>query len=337
MAAGKGGDLMFRWGVLSTAKIAREFVIPAIQSSSNGNVHAIASRDEKRARELADRISAPLSFGSYEALLASDEIDGVYIPLPTAQHVEWSIRAADAGKHVLVEKPLGLTADAIASVIEARDRNGVVVSEAFMVTHHPQWLKVRDLIAAGEIGRLRHVQGAFTYFNVDPANMRNIPGLGGGALLDIGVYPVVTTRFASGKEPLRVEAKIERDANFGTDIYSSVRAEFEDFDLTFYVSTQMALRQSMVFHGDKGLIEVHAPFNAGSYGDQRIEFYNGGRNEGQIFRFSNAQQYRLEVEAFVNAARGGDGAVFTLEQSVLNQKVIDAIFRAGDSGAVEKV
>lgn len=328
---------IFRWGILSTAKIAREFVIPAIQTSANGNVHAIASRDEARARELADRVGAPLSFGSYEKMLESAEIDGVYIPLPTSHHVEWAVKAANAGKHVLVEKPLALKAEDIARVIDARDRSGVIVSEAYMVVHHPQWHKVRELVAAGEIGRLRHVQGAFSYHNVDPNNMRNRPELGGGALPDIGVYPVVTTRFVTEKEPLRVTAKVERDPTFGTDIYSTVSAEFEGFDLSFYVATQMAARQSMVFHGDKGFIEVESPFNAGVYGDQKVVLYNQNHSGGTSFRFPNINQYRLEAEAFVEAVRGRGGKIFPLEESVRNQKVIDAIFRSGESGEPEAV
>jgi predicted dehydrogenase len=328
---------MFRWGILSTAKIGREQVIPAIQGSQNGNVHAIASRDAQKARALADVVGAPLSFGSYEALLASEEIDGVYIPLPTSQHVEWAVKAADAGKHVLVEKPLALKASDIAPVIAARDMNKVQVCEAFMVTYHPQWLKVRELVQSGQIGRLRHVQGAFSYHNVDPGNMRNIAGLGGGALPDIGVYPAVTTRFVTGSEPLAVRASVERDPQFGTDRYASVHAEFAGFELSFYVSTQMASRQSMVFHGDRGFIEVESPFNAGSYGDQRIIHHNVGHDEATVYRYPGAQQYRLQVEAFVRAAQGGADKVFTLEESVLNQKFIDAIFRAGESGTHEDV
>src|SRR5690606_36769863 len=223
-----------------------------IAGSDNGVVAAIASRDAGRARQLADQWSAPYAFGSYEELLASSDVDGVYIPLPTSQHVEWTARAIEAGKHVLVEKPMALKAQDIAPLIALRDRHKVLVSEAFMVVHHPQWIRVRELIAQGAIGRLRHVQGAFSYFNVDPHNMRNQPDLGGGALPDIGVYPTVTTRFATGSEPQRVQASIERDATFGTDIYSSVRADFGSFELSFYLSTQMAARQIMVFHGDKG-------------------------------------------------------------------------------------
>ncbi len=328
---------MFRWGVLSTAKIAREQLLPAMAGSDNGVVAAIASRDAARARQLADQWNAPHAFGSYEELLASADVDGVYIPLPTSQHVEWTAKAIEAGKHVLVEKPLALKAQDIAPLIALRDRHKVLVSEAFMVVHHPQWIKVRELIAEGAIGRLRHVQGAFSYFNVDPHNMRNQLNLGGGALPDIGVYPTVTTRFATGGEPVRVQASIERDARFGTDIYSSVRADFGGFELSFYLSTQLAARQNMVFHGDKGFIEVASPFNAGLYDDHVVTLHNQDHDGAQVFRFPGAQQYRLQVDAFVRAARGGADRIFTLEESILNQKVIDAIFRAGEHDGWEPV
>ncbi len=328
---------MFRWGVLSTAKIGREQVLPAIADSSNGVLTAIASRDIGKAKALADRFGAPHAFGSYEELLASPHVDGVYIPVPTSQHVEWAAKAIEAKKHVLVEKPLALDAKDIAPLIALRDRHKVLVCEAFMVIYHPQWIKVRQLIADGAIGRLRQVQGCFTYYNVDPANMRNQLDLGGGGLLDIGVYPIVSTRFAADREPLRVQATIDRDRNFGTDVYSSVRADFGDFELSFYVSTQMAGRQSMVFHGNRGFIEVASPFNAGVYDHHRVELHNQNHAEAQVFRFPGVQQYKLEAEAFVRAALGGGDRVFTLEESVLNQKAIDAIFRAGDKDGWETV
>ncbi|CDX16378.1 putative enzyme [Mesorhizobium sp. ORS 3324] len=328
---------MFRWGVLSTAKIGREQLLPAIVDSENGVLSAIASRDLSKAKALGERFGARHAFGSYEDLLASKEVDGVYIPLPTSQHVEWTAKAIEAGKHVLVEKPLALDAKDIPPLIKLRDQKKVLVCEAFMVVYHPQWIKVRDLIAGGAIGRLRHVQGAFSYYNVDPKNMRNQLDLGGGALPDIGVYPTVSTRFSTGKEPIRVQANIERDKTFATDIYSSIRADFGDFELSFYLSTQMAARQVMVFHGEKGFIEVFSPFNAGLYDHHRIELHNQNHTEAQVFRFPGTQQYRLEVEAFVRAARGGKDRVFTLEESVLNQKVIDAIFRAGDKDGWEPV
>jgi predicted dehydrogenase len=328
---------MFRWGVLSTARIACDHLVPAIVEADNGILAAIASRDLAKAQALGERFGARQAFGSYEELLTSPEVDGVYIPLPTSQHVEWAARAIEAGKHVLVEKPLALDARNILPLIKLRDARKVLVCEAFMVVYHPQWIKVRDLIAEGAIGRLRHVQGAFSYYNVDPDNMRNKLDLGGGALPDIGVYPTVSTRFATGREPVRVQASIERDAKFGTDIYSSIRADFGDFELSFYLSTQMAARQTMVFHGEEGFIEVFSPFNAGIYDHHRIELHDQKHSQAQVFRYPGTQQYRLEVEAFARAALGGRDRVFTLEESVLNQKVIDAIFRAGDKDGWEAV
>jgi len=328
---------MLRFGIISTAKIGRDAVVPAIQDAENCVVSAVASRDLARARDMADRFSAPHAFGSYEEMLASDTIDAVYIPLPTSQHIEWAIKAADAGKHVLCEKPIALKAEEVDGLIAARDRNNVIISEAFMVTYAPVWRKVRSLIAEGAIGKLRHVQGVFTYFNRDPGNMRNIPELGGGGLPDIGVYPTIGTRFSTGKEPLRIQAVTERDSEFGTDIYSSVKADFGDFELSFYISTQMANRQLMVFHGTEGFIEVKSPFNADRWGPEEIEFSNRGHNQSTIFRFQDSRQYRKQAEAFARAAKGEQEEIVTLENSKLNQKVIDAIYRASDKDGWEPV
>lgn len=328
---------MLRFGILSTAKIGRELVVPAIQDAENCVVTAIASRELSRAREMADRFSVPHAFGSYEEMLASDLIDAVYIPLPTSQHIEWTIKAANAGKHVLCEKPMALKASEIDAVIEARDRNKVLISEAFMVTYSPVWHKVRSLLKEGAIGKLRHVQGAFTYYNRDAGNMRNKPELGGGGLPDIGVYPTISTRFVTGKEPIRVQANTDRDPEFGTDIYSSVRADFGDFELSFYISTQLAARQIMVFHGDKGFIEVKSPFNADRYGAEELELTNQNHSQSQLFRFQDARQYKLEAEAFSRAAKGEAAEVVTLESSVNNQKLIDAIYRASEKDGWEPV
>jgi predicted dehydrogenase len=328
---------MFRWGILSTAKIGREHFIPAVNQSDNGVLGGIASRDLKKAKELAKRFDAAHAFGSYEEMLDSKEIDGVYIPLPTSQHVEWTLKAAKAGKHVLCEKPIAMKASEIGALIKARDKYGVVISEAFMVTYHPQWLKVRELIAAGAIGTLRQVDAAFTYFNVDPKNMRNIPELGGGVVPDIGVYPTVATRFATGKEPVRLQANVEYDPKFGTDRYASVRAEFDGFELSFYLSTQLANRQTIAFHGDKGFIEVSSPFNSNLYEGDEVRLHDAGHKETRIFRFTGINQYRLEAEAFVRATKSKREKIFTLEDSVKNQRVIDAIFKAGKTGKWEKV
>ncbi len=328
---------MLRFGILSTAKIARDAVMPAIQDAENAVITAVASRDVTKARALADRFGVPHAFGSYEEMLASDVIDAVYIPLPTSQHVEWSIKAANAGKHVLVEKPLALKASELDALIEARDRNKVVVSEAFMVTYAPVWHKVRELLKDGAIGELKHVQGAFSYFNRDAGNMRNIPELGGGALPDIGVYPTIVTRFATQAEPRRVQAVVRRDPDFGIDIYSSVKADFGGFELSFYIATQMANRQVMVFHGTEGFIEVKSPFNADRYGAEEIELNNQKHNVSQVFRFPDSRQYRRQTEAFAKAVAGEASEIVTLESSVKNQRFIDAIYRAGEHDGWETV
>lgn len=323
---------MFRWGILSTANIGINQVIPAICASENGVAHAIASRDLAKARHVADRFGMKHAFGSYDELLACDEIDGIYIPLPTSQHVEWTLKAAKAGKHVLCEKPIALKTAEIDALIAARDQYGVVISEAFMVYYHPQWIKLRELLHEGVIGHLRRVEGVFTYFNNDPANMRNQLSLGGGGLPDIGVYPVVTTRMSTGLEPKRIRAQIEFDPTFKTDRYASVEAQFDGFDLHFYVATQMAYRQSMIFHGDKGYIEVHAPFNPLKYDHARISVHNVTRDTTTTYSFQNINQYQLQAETFVRKARGAPVSVFSLENSKGNQHFIDMVYEAGKKG-----
>lgn len=326
---------MIRFGVLSTAKIGAQQVLPAIQQSQHARITAVASRDEKKAKKLAKTIGAPLSFGSYEALLNSDEIDAVYVPLPTAHHIEWTLKAAAAGKHVLCEKPIALKAAEIKKVIKARDKYHVQISEAFMVTYHPQWLKVKDLIKSGKIGDLRHVQGAFCYHNIDPTNMRNRPELGGGVLPDIGVYPTVVTRFVTGLEPKRVQANVNFDSTFKTDSYSSIKAEFDSFELSFYVSTQMALRQHMVFHGTKGFIEINAPFNSNIYEGSTVQLHNANHSDVKTYHFFNINQYTLQADAFAQAIKSkskGKTTIFSLEDSLKNQQMIDAVYASGKSG-----
>ncbi len=320
---------MFRWGILSTAKIARQQIVPAILQSENGVLHGVASRSLDSAKSFGQRFGAANTYGTYDELLADDDIDGVYIPLPSSMHVEWTIWAAEAGKHVLCEKPIAMQAADIDRIIVVRDKTGVLISEAFMVHYHPQWRKVAELLSAGAIGDLKHVHGAFTYFNKDVSDFRNQPDLGGGALADIGVYPVVTTRIATGKEPINISAKVEISKEFGTDTYAAVRAEFDTFDLNFYCSTQMSLRQIMVFHGAQGQITVSAPFNAGDYGFSEVRLTKLGRDEVHTFRFAEQNQYVLQVEAFADHAVTDSGQTFTLENSLRNQRVIDEIRASG--------
>ncbi len=318
---------MIRWGILSTAKIGREHVIPAINEANGARLMGVASRNMAKATEIADQFGVPLRFGNYEDLLSSKEIDAVYIPLPTSSHVEWSIKAAKKGKHVLCEKPIALNASDIDKLIEVAEEAGVIISEAFMVTYHPQWLKVRKILAEGKIGTIKQIQGAFTYFNKDPSNMRNQVELGGGGLPDIGVYPIVTARFATQEEPHSVNAQIEYDKKFGTDIYASAQIYFNNFELSFYCSTQMSLRQHMTFHGDNGCLEVHSPFNPRVYGHARLTLKSQGYTNSEEYRFGHSNQYRLQVEKISSAIEtGSQDEIFDLLSSRNNQKVIDAIY-----------
>ncbi|MDG2475158.1 MAG: Gfo/Idh/MocA family oxidoreductase [Paracoccaceae bacterium] len=329
---------MIRWGVLSTAKIAREHVVPAILEAKGAQLIAIGSRSIRKATEMAEHFGAPQSYGSYEELLSAKDIDAVYIPSPTSSHVQWSTKAAQMGKYVLCEKPLALKAEDIDTLIEIEEKNKVFISEAFMVAYHPQWHRVKELIQDGSIGSLRHIQGAFTYFNKDPNNMRNQPELGGGGLPDIGVYPVVTTRLTTLKEPHSVIASIKYDKDFKTDMFASAQVQFDNFDLSFYCSTQMALRQHMTFHGETGRIEVHAPFNARVYGHARVTLHSQDNLKIQEFKFGDANQYKLQIEKFSFAIKSGlRDSIFNLTSSKNNQKVIDAIYAADKSGQVSKI
>src|SRR4026209_2720780 len=225
-----------RWGILSTANIALKKVIPAMQRSSLCQVTAIASRDPAKARESADALGIPNAYGSYEELLLDDSVEVFYNPLPNHLHVPWTLKAAEAGKHVLCEKPIALNAEEARALIDARDRYGVRIQEAFMVRTHPQWLETRRLIRSGRIGKLRSITGFFSYFNPHPENIRNQLELGGGALMDIGCYPITMSRFMFEAEPRRVLGLIERHPVFGTDTLTSAILDFEQGESTFTCS-----------------------------------------------------------------------------------------------------
>jgi predicted dehydrogenase len=231
-------------------------------------------------------------------------------------HVEWTLKAIAAGKHVLCEKPLAMRAEEIDQLIAARDNSDLVVGEAFMVVHHPQWRQVRALLAEGKLGRLQMVQGSFAYRNKDANNIRNRQELGGGALRDIGVYPLVVTRFVTGQEPKTANARVELDPAFGTDRFASCLLDFEDFSLSFYCATQAARRQQMTFHGEQGWLQLDAPFNAGVY-EETI--------------FPGANHYQLLIENFNSAVLGNASLDFPLESSRANQRAIDMIFAADSS------
>jgi predicted dehydrogenase len=329
-----------KFGIVSTAKIGVQKVIPAMQKGQHCRIEAIASRDLGRAKATAEALGIPKAYGSYAELLADPEIEAIYNPLPNHLHVPVSIEAAAAGKHVLCEKPIALTAEEAATLIEARDRAGVLIQEAFMVRHHPQWLRARELVRSGRIGDLRAVQGSFSYMNVDPSNVRNQADIGGGGLYDIGVYPIVTMRFLFEAEPTRVAAQIERDPNFRTDRLTSVLLAFPTGQGLFVCSTQLVPYQRMQVFGTKGRVEVEIPFNAPPDRPTRIFVDDGGQPadaSAEALSFDVTDQYTLQGDAFARAIREGTPLEFPLENAVANMAVVDAIFRAAKSDRWETV
>ena len=329
-----------RFGVIGTAKIGTAKVIPAMQRSRHCRIEAIASRDLAGAQAAAEALGIPKAYGSYAELLADPAIEAVYNPLPNHLHVPLSIEAAAAGKHVLCEKPVALTAAEAQTLIEARDRAGVLIQEAFMVRCHPQWLRARELVRSGRIGELRVVQGSFSYMNRDPANVRNQAEIGGGGLYDIGVYPTVTARFLFEAEPTRVAAQIERDPDFRTDRLTSALLAFPTGQALFVCSTQLVPYQRMQIFGTKGRIEVEIPFNAPPDRPCRIFVDDGsqlGDGSAETESFEVVDQYGLQGDAFARAIREGAPLEFPLEDAVRNMRVVDAIFRAAESGRWESV
>ncbi|MCC5959366.1 MAG: Gfo/Idh/MocA family oxidoreductase [Rhodobacteraceae bacterium] len=314
-----------RWGILGAAKIARTDVAPAIQLANGAELVAVATREVARAAPFQALVPGLTVHNSYDALLADPNIDAVYIPLPNHLHVEWSVKAARAGKHVLCEKPIALHGSEIDQLIAARDTTGLLIAEAFMVAHHPQWALARDLMAQGAIGRLEHVDGCFTYTNRDLSNIRHSADMGGGGLRDVGVYPCIVTRMTTGMEPDTLRADI-RTQN-GVDIFARVWADFADFTMSFYCGMMQARRQQMVFHGQDGWIALNAPFNGPNYGDCRVDWCDAdGRITTQ--HFNNINQYALMIEAFGRSAQTGSAFACPLEMSRGNQVMIDAIFDA---------
>jgi len=320
-----------RWGVLGTAKIALTKVIPAMQLSPLCEIVAIASRDFAKADESAERLNIPTAYGSYEELLADESIEAVYNPLPNHLHVPWTIKAAEAGKHVLCEKPIALNAAEARTLLDVRDRTGVRIQEAFMVRTHPQWLETRRLIHSGKIGSLRSITGFFSYFNDDLLNIRNHLELGGGALMDIGCYPITISRFIYGTEPRRVLSLIERDTKTGTDTLTTAVLDFPNGHSTFTCSTRLAPYQRMIFHGTEGRIEVLIPFNAPHEHPTQIMLND------ETIEFPICDQYEIQGTLFSRAIRENREQEIPLEDAINNMNVIDAVFRAATTGQWEEL
>jgi predicted dehydrogenase len=322
-----------RWGILSTADIARSKVVPGMQRAQRCEIVAIASRDEGRARSVAAELGIPIAHATYEALLADPKVDAVYIPLPNHLHAEWSIAAMRAGKHVLCEKPLAVTAADAQRMVDAAGTAGVHLMEAFMYRLHPSWVAVRDLVTAGRIGRLTSVQSWFSYFNDDAANIRNIAAAGGGALFDIGCYSVNLSRMLFAAEPTRVEASIMRDPSTGVDVLTSAILEFDAGVATFTCSTRTETDQRVHVYGTEGRISVGIPFNIPPDRPTQVFLTSGGEPpvapHTEVLTFETADPYTIEAERFAAAVLDGGPPPVPPEDAVANLRVIERIFAAG--------
>ena len=314
-----------RWGVLGASGFARRDMAPALHLARGSRLAALATRSAEKAAPFVDRVPDLRVHGDYDALLADPEIDAVYVPLPHTMHVEWGLKALEAGKHVLIEKPVAMRAGNIASLIAARDRTGLQAAEAYMIVHHPQWHLVRDLIAEGAIGTLRHVEGVFTYDNSgDPGNIRNAAATGGGALPDIGVYTIGATRWATGAEPETI-THADLDWEEGCDTLARVSTRFPGFSAHWFLSMRLMPEQFMLFHGEAGLIRLTAPFNAARFKEATVE-WRGRDGVSHARSWPGVDQYVLQVEAFCAAIRGEAPFPWTLEDARGTQTVIDAIY-----------
>ena len=325
---------MLRWGVLSTAKIAREKVIPAMQRADGCHVVAIAGRDAARTQDVADDLGLDRAHASYEALLADPDVDAVYIPLPNHLHAEWTIRAARAGKHVLCEKPMALSSTEARSMVDACSEAGVVFMEAFMYRLHPSWRAVLDMVRSGRIGRPVAVQSWFSYFNDDPHNIRNIAEFGGGALLDIGCYCIDLSRLLLGGEPRSVKGSVTRDPVTGVDIVSSGVLEFATGTATFTCSTRVEPDQRVHVYGSEGRISIDIPFNIPMDRATHVRVTAGGSPPvapaTETIMFEPADQYRIEAEEFAASVRDGTPVPVPPGEGIADLVVIERLVAASD-------
>jgi len=327
-----------RWGVLSTASFGLRKSVPAMQVGEWSQVTAIASRDLEKAQKAARELGIPKAYGSYEELLRDPEVEAIYNPLPNHMHVPWSIKAAEAGKHVLCEKPVSLNVAEARELLRVQRKTGVKIGEAFMVRTHPQWLRTGELIASGRIGALRSINGMFSYFNDDRKNIRNVAEFGGGALMDIGCYPITMSRFAFGEEPRQVMALIDKDPATKIDRLSSAILDFPSGQSVFTVGTQMVPYQRMHFLGSTGRIEIEIPFNAPKDRPSRIFIDDGGDLLGKtisVETFPVCDQYIIQGDLFSHAIRENHEVPVPLTEGIKNMAVTDALFRSAETGRWE--
>lgn len=316
------------WGVLGAAKFARDHMARAIHEAEGARFYALATSSAEKARGFSAFCPDLKVHDSYEALLSDPAVEAVYIPLPNNLHVEWTLKAAKAGKHVLTEKPIAMKAGEIDALIAARDVSGLLVTEAYMIVHHPQWQRARALVEEGAIGRILHADAHFSYDNRDdPGNIRNRPETGGGSIPDIGVYAYGSVRYVTRAEPLKLASRIIREN--GVDVFAQVTADMEGpgGGFTYHAMTSMRLppRQEVVFQGEDGVIRLTAPFNAGLFGEAQLHMFRPGQAD-HIERFPGARQYRNQVENFVKSVRTGAPYPWNLEDAKGTQAMIDKVF-----------
>ncbi len=329
-------DIMekIRWGILSTARIGLKHVIPALQKCEFGEVTAIASRSEEKADVAASSLGIQKAYGSYEALLADPDVDAIYNPLPNSMHLEWTVKSMKEGKHVLCEKPLGLSVAEVEKMIQVRDACGVKAGEAFMVKSNPQWIETRERVRRGEVGDLRLVQGTFSYYNDDPQNIRNIPAMGGGGMWDIGCYCVTMSRYLFEQEPTRLVSTLEFDPEMKTDRLGSVIMEFPAGQAIFAVSTQLTGFQRVHVLGTAGHLEVKIPFNAPNDRPCTVAQDRGSilLDEITMHAYPVADQYTMMGDDFARAILHDSGVPVSLEDALYNTKALTAIFESSKSG-----
>jgi predicted dehydrogenase len=315
-----------RWAILGAGKFAREHMGPAIHAATGAQLVALGTSSRDKAAPFEGFAPGVQVHDSYDAVLADPDVDVVYIPLPNHLHIEWAMKALRAGKHVLVEKPVGLQAAQIDPLIALRDETGLVAAEAFMIAHHPQWARARRLIADGAIGDLRHVDGVFCYNNPDLTNVRFDPAKGGGSLPDIGVYTIGSTRLATGQEPLEI-THADIDYLNGVDVTARVSARFDGFTAHWVTAMNVHNTQRMTFLGSEGRIHLSAPFNAATYGEAQLELLQSDGSV-RLERWPDYAQYVTQVEAFCASVRTRAPYAWSLEDARATQSVIDAVYAA---------
>lgn len=316
-----------RWGILGAANFAQNHMGPAIQAAKGAKLAGIATRSPEKAAGFRAFAPGIAVYDSYDALLADPAIDAVYIPLPNHLHVDWTVKALAAGKHVLCEKPIALAAGDFDALIAARDAAGKLAAEAFMIVHHPQFIRARELVQGGAVGDMVHVDATFTYFNDDGGNIRNQATAGGGGLRDIGVYTFGGARFVTGQEPDSIPYAKLRFEN-GVDVFAQVEAEFPGFTYSSTVSMRMFPRQQITFHGTKGVLRLTCPFNANVFGMAELTLETAGMTV-TTERWPAENHYVTQVENFCNAVQTGTVYPCPLEFSRGTQQMMDMVFAAG--------